>query len=201
MSKCICARGRSQAHSCLLLKKTFYRHHSDGSALRWLLGVLTGLCQSRISAPPFRITPSLRPLFLIFFSNHWSLFLSLLISDFLPVIYFLFTVIVMSRKTFLWEPFQSQTQTDTHTWISSQNERQAAASKIVSIFTLYPRQLPCCLKVGLRIYLYIVLLFTLNKLLSSTISINMQWNKFVPESITDVHLHTQEYVERCCKIM
>lgn len=61
MSKCICAQGRSRAHSCLLLKKTVCRRHSDGSALRWLLGVLTGLCQGRISTLPFRIAPSLHP--------------------------------------------------------------------------------------------------------------------------------------------
>lgn len=61
MSKCICAHVRSRAHSCLLLKKTFGRLHGDGMALRWLLGLLTGLCQSRISTLPFKSAPSLHP--------------------------------------------------------------------------------------------------------------------------------------------
>lgn len=69
MSKCICAGGRSQAHSCLLLKKTLSSHHGNGSTLRWLLEVLTRLCQSRISTPEHSISPSL---FTFLLSNHSS---------------------------------------------------------------------------------------------------------------------------------
>lgn len=123
MSKCICAEGRSRAHSCLLLKKTFCHHHSDGSALRWL-GVLTGLCQSRISALPFKITTSLHP-FSHFFQNTEALILffffvclSAHILCFLPIIFFLSTVLLMSRKALLGSPSSLKlfdTHRDTHT--------------------------------------------------------------------------------------
>lgn len=53
-----------QAYGWLLLKKTLSHHHSD--ALTWLLGVLTGLCQSRRFNTLFNITLSQHPYFHFF---------------------------------------------------------------------------------------------------------------------------------------
>ncbi len=126
------------AHSCLLLKKTFCSRHSDGSALRWLLGVLTGLCQSRISTPDHFISP---PLFTFLLSNHRSVLRSsFLSSPFLPLhkLSFSFFSLCVSSLFLGSHPLSSlHIHTLEHTTMLFL-ERQAAAGRAALVFTLYP---------------------------------------------------------------